>query len=373
MSSKASRHAIGGIARRRAAPGTEPGTLIADPLALEPRINVLAFGPDDLLEKQDVDPSEVGALVDRFPVTWVDVQGLGDADVIRGLGELFNLHGLALEDVINVHQRPKSEEFDDHLFLVTRMPHSEEDMHIEQLTMFLGPNFVLSFQEHYGNCFEPIRERIRHAHGRLRRAGPDYLTYALLDAAIDAYFPLLEVLGERLEDLETQVLTQPAAVPVNLIHGVKRQLLTLRRGVYPLRDMTNSLVRDENRFIGAQTRVYLRDCYDHTVQLMDMVETYREVASGLVELYLSSLSHHMNEIMKVLTIIATIFIPLGFIASVYGMNFDRAVSPWNMPELGWYMGYPFALGLMSIVALGLLWYFWRKRWIGPEPRAERDR
>jgi magnesium transporter len=369
MTSRPANYGSARVTRRRTAPGSEPGTLITDPRALKPRINVLAFGSDDLHEEQNVDPSRIGAIVEQFPVTWVDVQGLGDADVIRTLGSVFDLHGLALEDVINVHQRPKVEEFDDHLFLVARMPNTREGIHIEQLTIFLGSNFVLSFQEHYGNCFDPIRKRVKHGRGRLRKAGADYLAYALLDAAIDAYFPLLESFGEMVEDMENRVVTSPTAVPVDLIHGVRRHLLTLRRAIYPLRDMANVLLRDESPFITAQTRIYLRDCYDHTVQLMDMVETYREVASGLVELYLSSLSHRMNEIMKILTIIATIFIPLGFIAGLYGMNFDGTVSPWNMPELGWYLGYPFALGLMFVVALGLLLFFWRKRWIGVRAKA----
>lgn len=372
MSSISSKHRIAGMARRRSAPGAEPGTLIADPHALTTRVNVIAFGPDGIHEQRDVNPKELAALVERYAVTWVDVQGLGDTDVIRALGEAFDLHRLALEDVINVHQRPKAEEFDEYLFLVARMPESDRSIGIEQLTIFLGSNFVLSFQEHYGDCFDPIRERIRHGRGRLRKAGADYLAYALLDMAIDSFFPLLESFGEKVEEIEDHIVTQPATVPVNLIHDVRRQLLTLRRAIYPLREMTNTLVRDESPLIGAQTRVYLRDCYDHTVQLMDMVETYREIASGLVELYLSSLSHRMNEIMKVLTIIATIFIPLGFIAGIYGMNFDGAVSPWNMPELGWYLGYPFALGLMLAVALGLVFYFWRKRWIGEGPKVSDD-
>ena len=361
------------IFRRRTAPGSEPGTLVVDPQASRPRVNVLAFGPEELQEKHNVDPAELEALVGRYPVTWVDVQGLGNADVIRALGRVFDLHRLALEDVINVHQRPKAEEFDDHLFLVARMPHSDQTVHTEQLTMFLGQGFVLSFQEHYGDCFDPIRERIRTGRGRLRNAGADYLAYALLDTAIDAYFPLLEGFGETVEEMEDCVVDDPASVPVNRIHDVRRQLLTVRRAVYPLRDMTNTLVRDESPFISEQTRVYLRDCYDHTVQLLDMVETYREIASGLVELYLSSLSNRMNEIMKVLTIIATIFIPLGFIASLYGMNFDPSASPWNMPELKWYLGYPFALGLMLVVALVLVWYFWRRRWIGPGAGAGTDK
>ena len=364
MTKRSTRHRSTLVVKRRAAPGAEPGTLVADPDAMAPRVSLIAFGPDAVHEESNFEASDLSALAERFPVIWVDVQGLGDVETIRTLGEAFGVHGLALEDVINVHQRPKVEEFDDHLFLVARMPLSNGSIYTEQLTMFLGAHYVLTFQERYGTTLDSVRERIRAGRGRLRKAGADYLAYALIDCAVDAYFPLLEEFGETVEAMENRVIVNPSDVPVHQLHNVRRQLLTLRRAIYPMREMTNCLIRDEFAFIGTQTRVYFRDCHDHTVQLMDMVETYREIASGLVELYLSSLSYRMNETMRVLTIIATIFIPLGFIAGVYGMNFDRGISPWNMPELNWYLGYPFALGLMVTVALVLLWYFRRKRWIG---------
>ncbi len=272
--------------------------------------------------------------------------------------------GSALEDVVNVHQRPKVEEYEDHSFIVTRMIQSDQAPTTEQVSMFLGERFLLTFQEQPGDCFNLVRDRLRKHRGQIRERKADYLVYALLDAVIDGYFPVFEDFGERLETLENLVMGQPSRDLVAQIHGMKRNLLALRRAIWPQREMVNALMRESLTHISDETRPYLRDCYDHTIQLMDVVETYREIASGLADVYLSSTSARMNEVMKVLTIIATIFMPLGFIASLYGMNFDAKASPWNMPELEWYWGYPFALVLMSVVALGFLAYFRRKGWIG---------
>jgi magnesium transporter len=314
----------------------------------------------------------LAGVVGHWPVTWVDVQGLGDVETVRALGDRFDLHGLALEDVINVHQRPKVELYENHVFIVTRMvggPATDGGgADTEQVAMFLGADFLLTFQERSGDCFEPVRERLRHAGGRIRAARADYLAYTLIDAVIDGYFPVLEGYGERVERLEDAVTARPDAALVAQIHALKRDLLTLRRAIWPQREMVNALIRDESSLVAEPTRLYLRDCYDHAIQLMDMIETYREIASGLVDLHLSSFSARLNEVMKVLTIIATIFIPLSFITGLYGMNFDPSASRWNMPELGWRYGYPFALGLMGVVAIGLLVYFRRKGWIGGRDR-----
>ena len=229
--------------------------------------------------------------------------------------------------------------------------------------MFLGAQFLLTFQERPGDCFEPIRARLRSGRAKIRDRQADYLAYALLDAVIDGYFPVLEAMGERLEVLEDRVIARPADIEAAEIHEIKRDLLLLRRTVWPQREMVNALTRETSPYVTDQTRLYLRDCYDHTIQLMDIVETYREIATGLIDVYLSSVSTRLNEIMKVLTIIATIFIPLGFITGIYGMNFDRGASPWNMPELGWYWGYPVVVGLMAGLALGMLYYFYRIGWI----------
>lgn len=362
------------LTRRRTPPGSPPGTLVPDPRALRPKIRVICYDAAALEERQVSDLKEIGPLIARWPVTWVNVDGLGGLDVIRGLGEVFGLHGLALEDVVNVHQRPKVETYADHIFIVTRMATGDGRIDTEQVAMFLGENYLLTFQERPGDCFDPVRARLKTQAGRIRQAKADYLAYALLDAVVDGYFPVLERYGELVESLEDGVIARPDSDLVSQIHDLKRDLLTLRRAIWPQREMINSLIRDESPFVAEPTRIYLRDCYDHAIQLLDMVETYREIASSLVDIYLSSVSARMNEVVKVLTVIATIFIPLTFITGVYGMNFDPTRSPWNMPELGWYWGYPFALGLMAAVAIGLLIYFRRRGWVGKlTPRRKNAR
>lgn len=350
--------------RRRTPPGAPPGTLVADPAAVGSAISLIGYDDDRIIERSDISVEDVRSIRGTIPIAWINVNGLADVELIEQLGEIFGLHGLALEDVVNVHQRPKIEEYMDHVFIVTRMGILEDEFETEQVSMFVGEDFVLTFQERPGDCFDPVRERLRHHKGRIRQSGKDYLVYALIDAVIDAYFPILEEYGERLESLEDAVVSRPDPDLVERVHEMKRNLLGMRRAIWPHREMINNLIRDETTLVSAQTRVYLRDCYDHAFQLMDIVETYREIASGLVDVYLSSMSTRLNEIMKVLTIIATIFIPLGFVASLYGMNFDRSVSPWNMPELGWRYGYPFVVFVMGAAAGLLLFYFWRRGWIG---------
>jgi len=350
--------------RRRTPPGSAPGTLIADPAAQRPLVRIIGYGPEDVEETQAARIEDVAQACGKWPVVWVNVDGLADLDFIRAIGRMFAVHRLALEDVVNVHQRPKVEEYEDHLFIVSRMASIDDAPHTEQFAMFLGDGYLLTFQERAGDCFDPVRKRIRLHRGHIREAGADYLAYALLDAVVDGYFPVLEDYGEDLEILEESVLAAPQSDHIAQIHEMKRDLLALRRAIWPQREMISALTRDASKHIAEQTRVYLRDCYDHTIQLIDILETYREVASGLVDVYLSSVSARMNEIMKVLTIIATIFIPLSFITGLYGMNFRSDVSPWNMPELAWYFGYPLALGLMACVAAGLLYFFRRRGWLG---------
>ncbi len=348
---------------RRVPPGAAPGTLVADPSAMQPTMELIAYGPDDYAEHAVRDITELRGLVGKHPVNWINVVGLADLELIRDLGSMFDLHRLALEDVINLYQRPKAEEYEDHVFIVTRMIHADDAAATEQVSMFLRDDLLLTFQERPGDNFEPVRNRLRGDRGFVRERKADYLAYALLDAVIDGYFPALEACGERLEKLEDSVIANPGAVQVSQIHELKGELLSLRRAIWPQREMINALTRESSMSISDQTRVYLRDCYDHTIQLMDLVETYREIAFGLIDLYLSSASARMNEIMKVLTVIATIFIPLSFITGLYGMNFDPDVSPWNMPELRWYWGYPLIIGGMAVATLLLLFYFYRKGWI----------
>jgi magnesium transporter len=307
----------------------------------------------------------------------VNVDGLGDGDVLKQIGEVFRLHPLALEDVVHVHQRAKVELYSDYYFIVGRMVEKNERLETDQLSLFLGKNFVVTFQEWPGDDFDPVRERIHKASGNFRRLGPDYLAYALIDAFIDHYFPVVEKYGERLEELEDSILSRPDSDVISDIYEVRRELLVLRRCAWPLRDAMSSLYREPCAFVSDDTRIYLRDCYDHTVQIMDLLENYRDTASSLTEVYLSSASNRLSEIMKVLTIFTTIFIPLSFIAGVYGMNFNTGVSPLNMPELNWYWGYPFALSLMAVVAGVLLLLFRRRGWlssIGRKPsRTDRTR
>jgi len=350
------------IIRRRGSPaGAPPGTLIAHSGAAPPSLRVMLYGDTELHEPALSDVGELVGMRGRAAVLWVDVAGLGDVALVRAIGQLFGLSELTLEDVLNIHQRPKVERFGEYLFLVVRSVTTGTDT--EQVGLFLGPDFVLSFQERAGDCFDQVRQRLRHGAGRLRAAGADYLLYALVDELVDDYFPVLEAHGERLENLEEAVLAGPVAEHMNEIHRLKRHLLGLRRAVWPARETIGLLIHDDDPLLGERARLHLRDTQDHAIQLLDMLETYREVATELQDIYMSCLSTRMNEVMKVLTVIATLFIPLSFLAGLWGMNFDPE-SPWNMPELRWRYGYPLALGLMAAVAVGLLWYFRRRGWLG---------
>jgi len=354
-------------------PGTQPGILEARSDARASHMQAFAYGPDKLTEHEVSSADEVAALYAQNPVLWVNVVGLADVELIRKLGEKFNLHRLALEDAVNVHQRPKAEEYSDHIFIIARMMHIDDPSNTEQVSMFMGLDYLLTFQERPGDCFEAVRKRLRTGGNRIRSSPPDYLCYALIDAIIDGYFPVLERYGEILEDLEDEVVTGPEPKHIQMLHEKKRELLMMRRAIWPHREVINSLIRDEHAQFSDATRVYLRDCYDHAIQLMDIVETYREITSGLIDVYISSVGAKMNETMKVLTIIATIFIPLGFVAGFYGMNFDANASPWNMPELSWRYGYPAVILFMALAAGGMVYYFWSKGWIGRGPRPKRTR
>lgn len=348
---------------RRAQPGTMPGQVISPKGAQKPTITVFAYGPSSVTEKEITSLDDLPELTGDQKVLWIDVSTVGDADLILTLGERFGLHRLSLEDVVNLHQRPKAEDFDKYAFIIARMLNMHSPDGSEQVAFFLGEGFLISIQSVPGDCFDNVRARIRSGRGRVRTCSSDYLCYALLDTIIDSYFPKLEELGETLQQLEDDVVTAPRADHVAQLHAIKRDLLMFRRTIWPHREMISALIRDDHDLIKKDTQVFLRDCYDHSVQLMDILETYREIASGLIDIYISSISVKLNETMKVLTVIATVFMPLSFIASLYGMNFDRQTSPWNMPELGWKYGYPFSLLLMAVSAGALVWYFRRKGWL----------
>jgi magnesium transporter len=358
--------------RRRTTPGTSPGTLTVDPNAPKPSVHVIAYDAGECVERHFSTVRELDALpglLEHYSVVWVSVAGLGDAEMVQRLGELFHLHRLALEDVLSNHQRPKVEQYGDHLFIVARMLEGGARLETDQLGMFLGQKFVVTFQNTLGDCLDPVRERIRRGRGIIRTAGSDYLAYAILDAVVDYYFPTLEIFGEEIEALEESLISNVDRSVLARIHDVKARLLMVRRAVWPLREALHVLIRDPVPVIQDDTRIYLRDCSDHTFQIVDLVETYRELASSLMDLYHSALSNRMNEIMQVLTVIATIFIPLTFIVGVYGMNFDTKVSPWNMPELEWYWGYPVVWAVMLALAGGMLLFFRHRGWLGGKSTA----
>jgi len=351
--------------KRYQPPGTPPGTLRKPEVdrVSKVTVRVLDYGPDTVEERHLGAVEECFALRDTSTVTWIDVTGLQDVDLIQRLGNHFKLHPLALEDVLNTGQRPKLEDFDDHCFIVMKELRFDGALQTEQISLFLGVGWVITIQEAPEDPFEPVRERLRKGKGRIRRMGADYLAYALIDALVDGAFPILEKLGEHLEDLEKDLVGSPTRKLLQEIYALRRELLYLRRAIWPQREVIHALQREDSHLVQPETRVYLRDCYDHTIQILDLLETYRDLAAGMLDLYISSVSNRLNEIMKVLTIMSSIFIPLTFIAGVYGMNFNPAAGPWSMPELNWPWGYPAVLGVMVGVAGLLLYYFRRKRWL----------
>jgi magnesium transporter len=352
------------IFSRRHAPGTAPGTLGVDRPPTEPvRSRLTAFDVATLVETEVAGPEEMSEAEPGL-TRWLDVEG-HDLDLISALGAQLVIHPLALEDVLNVGQRTKSEDFGNSLFVVMDHFFFESEtgsLTKDQVSLVIMPDGVLSVRERRSDLFEPVRERLRVGKPRLRDGGSGYLAYALMDTVVDHLFPVLEAIGDRIEDVEDTLL-DGRSEDLSTLHELKRELLVLRKSLWPLRDMLNGIHRNETDLFDAETRLYLRDVVDHATRAVDIVETLREMVSSLMDLYLTSLSNRMNETMKVLTIIATIFIPLSFIAGLYGMNFERSASPWNMPELGWAWGYPFALAMMASVAIALLVFFRRKGWI----------
>lgn len=353
------------VGKRYHKPGTSPGTLRAPEARVSGsvRITVIDYGPQGATEKKVDRVQDLARYRDTPSVTWINVEGLHDVELIEKLGEIFGLHRLALEDVLNCGQRPKIEDYATYHFIVMKsLLMRNGELETEQISFFLAGNFVITFQEVPGDSFEAVRERIRHGKGQIRQMGPDYLTYALIDALVDEFFPILESYGDRIEELESEIIDDPSHETVHQIHRIKRELLLLRRAAWPEREVINAMQRQESDAIRPEIQVFLRDCYDHTIQVIDMIETYRDLASSMLEVYLSSSSNRLNEVMKVLTIISTIFIPLTFISGVYGMNFHTGASPLNMPELEWYFGYPAVLAVMAATAGGLVLFFKRKGW-----------
>jgi len=344
------------------APGSMPGMLVhtGQRKVEKVRIRLIDYDPEKIEERTLDGVDESFPYADRPPVTWVNVDGLHDPTVAEVVAERFGVHRLALEDVLSPSQRPKVENYGDHYLVIVKMLSFDEETDSvvsEQLSLIVGDRYLFSFQERYGDVFEPVRERLRHGKGRIRSRGTDYLAYALIDAVVDNYFRILEAMGDTIEDLEDQVMTRPTAEGLHRIHHLRREMLVVRRAIWPLREALGQMYRGEMDLISEETQLFMRDVYDHAVQVIDTTETLREVLSGAMDLYLSGVSNRMNEVMKVLTIIATIFIPLSFFAGLYGMNFEY------MPELGIRWAYPALLSFMAIVSGGMLWAFRRKGWL----------
>jgi len=348
--------------RRSDKAGLDAGTLmyVGDKEPGKTRITVLDYDAANVLEKEVASVEECFPFKDTATVTWINVDGVHDAAVIEQLGARFGIHPLVLEDIMTTTQRPKAEDLGNAVFVVLRMIECSEDgleTRADQLSLVLGPNYVLSFQETPGDCLGPVRERIRGNKGRIRKLGPDYLAYAIVDAVVDNYFFVLEKLGEKIDLLEETLVESPRRVQLHEIHALKREMIGLRKSVWPLREVVSGLERMDTPLIKKSTGMFLRDVYDHTIQVIDTVESFREMLTSMVETYLSSVSNRMNEIMKVLTIISTIFIPITFLVGVYGMNFP------NMPEMGWPWAYAAVWAAIVLVVGGLIVFFRRKKWL----------
>src|SRR4030042_1733906 len=350
------------IRKRSEKSGLSPGILVfvGEKKVEKVKIKIIDYDETQVAEKEAATIEEAFPFKDKPTVTWINIDGLHEVDIIEKLGSHFGLHPLLLEDILNTEQRPKFEESDNYIFFVLKMISSDKtdgEIDAEQVSVIFGANFVISFQEREGDVFNPVRDRIRKSKGRIRKVGADYLAYALLDAIVDNYFVILENVGEKIEDTEQQLAANPSPQALQLIRELKNEMIFLRKSIWPLRELISGFERLETPLVQQPTRVYFRDVYDHTIQIIDTVESYRDMISGMLDIYLSSMSNKMNEVMKVLTIFASIFIPLTFVAGVCGMNFE------NIPELKWHWGYFGLLGVMVIIVISLIFYFKRKKWL----------
>lgn len=350
------------IKKRSKKAGLPPGTLIhiGERKTEKIKITIMDYDETQFQVKETETLEECYPFKDRPTIAWINIDGIHEIETLEKLGDCFNLHPLTLEDILNTDQRPKIEDFGEYIFIVLKMlypDNNNSEILTEQISLVLGQNFVISFQEREGDIFNSVRERIRSGKGRIRKMGADYLVYSLLDSIIDNYFIILEKLGEKIELLEEKLISHPVPETLNSMHKLKREMIFLRRSVWPLREVIVGLERGESSLIKGSTRIYLRDVYDHTIQVIDTIETFRDILSGMLDIYLSSVSNRMNAIMKVLTIIATIFMPLTFIAGIYGMNFKY------MPELEWRLGYPVILLTMVSIGILMLVFFRRKKWL----------
>lgn len=391
--------------KKRTPTGASPGHMAPEPGAPKPRIRVVSFGPEEMTSPAGIEPRDIRACVGKMPVTWVHCEGVGDSRTIEELGAAFGFHRLALADVVNAPQRPKGEDYDGVFFLILQLPHGvngaataapresaeatavsmpttspeetgsngrefsgmsqrSDPLEMAQMSLFLGAGYVVTIQNCPGDFFEPVRRRLEQPRTKIRTSGADYLAYALLDCVIDTYFPTLESYGDRLEALESEVISGSAKNLAVSLHDLKHDLYTIRRALWPTRDALLAFVRDESPLVTDATRLHVRDAVDHTHQLLDLVEAHHEFSSGLMTLHQAAMAQRANETMKVLTMLASVFIPLTFIVGIYGMNFDPDSSPWNMPELRWRYGYPIVMGFMAFVTFAMMIFFRRKGWLG---------
>lgn len=350
------------IKKRSIKTGLPPGALIhiGEKRSEKVKISIIDYDEINFQEKEAKTIEECFPFKDKPAITWINIDGLHLVDIIEKIGKNFDFHPLLLEDILNTEQRPKIEDFEIYIYIVLKMLYYEDkanEINYEQVSIIFGQNFVISFQEKEGDVFNPIRERIRTNKGRIRKMGADYLAYSLIDAIVDSYFNIIEKLGENIEVIEDTMIANPTPETLRAIHKLRRKMISLRKSVWPLREVVSAFERSDSSLIEESTRIYLKDVYDHTIQVIDTVETFRDMLSGMLDIYLSSISNKMNEIMKVLTIIATIFIPLTFIVGVYGMNFEF------MPELKWYWSYPVIWFVMLMIGFSMLIYFRKKKWI----------
>ena len=342
--------------------GSAPGTVmyIGEERTEPVVISCIRYDADSAVESVVVSAAECKKPTAEGGVSWYTIDGVHDPEILRIIGENFNLHPLVLEDIANTKQRPKLEDFDDYIFIAMKMITFDEqakELCAEHVSFIIGKGYVLAFLENEGDVFTPVRSRIRANKGKIRKMGCDYLTYSLMDAIVDNYFAVLEDIGEQIDEVEEEVVESPNTRTLKTVHLLKRELIFLRRSVWPMREVVNTMLRDDHDLVGEEVKIFLRDLYDHTIHVIDTVETLRDIVAGMLEVYLSSVSNKLNQVMKVLTVMSSIFIPLTFVAGVYGMNFQ------NMPELQWQYGYPLVMVGMLVVAVGLLGLFYKKEWL----------
>jgi magnesium transporter len=342
--------------------GLPPGTLVHIGEKKSEKVKVTAIQyNEEFYQEREIEAFRECLPKDNSVVTWLNIDGVHQLDLVETIGACFTLHPLSMEDIVNTSQSPKFEDYEDYLFIVLKMLYYDEkenEIEVEQVSLCLGSNFVVSFKEETGrDVFNPIRERLRNGKGRIRKMGADYLAYSLIDAIVDSYFIILDKLGERIEDLEEEVVKDPGEKTMQELHRVKREMIFLRKSVWPLREVISCMQRGDSPFIHEYMHIYLRDVYDHTIRIIETIETFRDILSGILDIYLSSISNRINSVMKVLTIIATIFMPLTFLAGVYGMNFK------HMPELEWQWGYPLLMIIMAAIGISMLVYFKIKNWL----------